>query len=192
MLGTPTAPTATVGTNTTQLATTAFVETATTVRVLSTAEITTAVTAVYISIPSGYDAYELRILRLRTSEPTALRCRMSLDGSAYKDGASDYNWSSVQSNSAGPNGVIGQVDAFDSSIPVANGVGDTWGVTATVDLDTELFGSLVSSSFARSSIGAQFFNYGGKLLTAGSVTSLALFVPVGTMIGGKFILTGIK
>ena len=97
--GTPAAPTATAGTNTTQVATTAFVTTAVAgvgstggTEFIETQDYAGTATGDFV-LPSGYDAYKLVFANVIPASAADLWVRTSTDGgSIYDTGGSAYSW----------------------------------------------------------------------------------------------------
>ena len=92
LLGTPKAPTAAAGTNTTQIATTAFVKTATKVEVVATATASGASAVDFTGLSSDYAYYYLVADDLQPNGAGAiLQMRTSTDnGATYSSGITDY------------------------------------------------------------------------------------------------------
>ena len=109
LTGTPTVPTATAGTNTTQIASTAFVRAevaATTVTGTWTLITSTAAVAAtnvdFTGLSATYDEYMVTLLGVSGSANTTLQLRTSTNnGSSYDAAAGNYKWSYGGGNTSG-------------------------------------------------------------------------------------------
>lgn len=115
LTGTPVAPTAAAGTNTTQLATTAFVKTATKMELISTTNASGATTVDFTGLSNAYAYYVVVGANISTAAASVnLLARTSTNnGSSYDSGASDYAYtqsilvgSSVTGSSSSANAAI--------------------------------------------------------------------------------------
>lgn len=123
LTGVPTAPTAASGTNTTQIATTAFVS----VKVVATGTVSAGAT-IPIDLSSYYTVYDEIIIQFSDLRPVtdnvSMYIRISDDGSTYASGASDYTDQVLYGTGASAGGVANATAAQINA-------GSNWGNTAT-------------------------------------------------------------
>lgn len=165
---------------------------------LSTVTLATTATADF-SLPIGYKYFELVIDHyVPDTDATNINLRVSVDGTNFAAGASDYSWGMFR-DAAG--GAANDEDAADSEIPI-NGAG----TVGTADAEAcaarvWLFGAQQSTikflAFARvslnSSANAQTLVVGsGCYNTLDKVKAVRLFASTGNMASGTIRLFGYR
>ena len=206
--GIPAAPTAATTTNTTQLATTGFVQqeialipaTPAGVTVISETVVSTAVASVDLTgfVPADYTSYEIELINVVPATDTAtLNARTSSDGgSSYDSGASDYSYAYT----GRVNGSNDDADsAGASSAPLADSVGSAGnenGVSGVVRISGP---DLAHRTFATFAI--NYDDNGGRTgFRAGAFTrrssadvdGVQIFFSSGNIESGTIVFRGIK
>jgi hypothetical protein len=129
--GTPAAPTAAAGTNTTQLATTAFVQASQGLVLLSTVTASTSATLdIETTFDATYDAYLIVVSALTISTATTLNARLKVSGS-YSSANYAYH---AASGSAGSTAYGGAAALAAAQIQLAPTVGSNAGDTCNLSI----------------------------------------------------------
>jgi hypothetical protein len=203
LTGTPTAPTAAVGTNTTQIATTAFVQANSGLQFIESQDASASATLDFTGFNAAlYDAYVFEIANLiPTDDGPVVYMRTSSDGGAtYDSGASDYSWSSISfAHAAGPAVTTGG-DTDDEKIylglgALGNAAGED-GFSATV----KVVGPHLAKKTVVAFQGTKFlFNGttlnlqgGGARLAQTEVDAVRFYLSAGTIASGTITMYGLR
>ena len=211
LTGTPTAPTAVTTTNTTQIATTEFVQqeiavippTPAGVTVISTTVVSTPVASVDLTLDlATYTSFEVELIDVVPSNDNAnLHLRASADGgSTFMATAGDYLYELLGRNSGGAFNPNSSTHAY---ILVARevgsaagelGVSGTYRVVGASGLSTTSV--TIESNWRDSSAGisgkATYCSGTGVITANGNVDALRFLFSVGNIASGTFIVRGIK
>ena len=208
LTGTPTAPTAVTTTNTTQIATTEFVQqeiavippTPAGVTVISTTVVSTAVASVDLTLDlATYTSFEVELIDVvPVTDLVTLKLLASADGgTTFMSTAGDYLYVTTGKETSG--GSIGQNVTSATYIEAARGVGNAAGELGvsgtyrTVGASGLSTTSVTLESNWRDFLGNPYFWTGGGIITAnGNVDALRFFFSSGNIESGTFILRGIK
>lgn len=162
--------------------------------IVSIQTVTSAVSAVDISLPSGYNFFSLKAMGVKCSDVAGvtLRGRFSADGGgSFYTAAENYRWASIITNPGGTNGVIGQMNSVDDSMIMANNLYGDFTSDFQSEISVQANPSVVSNTAVYGpTSGMITHQYASKLLVAGSVNLLRLFPSAGTITAGKFVLIG--
>lgn len=145
--GTPAAPTATALTSTTQLASTAYVLANAGCVFLSTGTVSAGATIDinFATFFSSYAGFEIKFYGLTpVTTNTNLLLRVSVDGTTFDSGASNYTWSLAFSSSTTGTTVAGQASTGDTSMQIISNLGN---YTSANTVGTIKLFNTASSSF---------------------------------------------
>jgi hypothetical protein len=205
LTGTPAAPTAATGTNTTQIATTAFVRQEQGLVLLATASASSSATIDFLSgIDSTFAEYELHFQSVIPATSTAtLNLRISQDGSTFVTNSKyDYGFTKVNnsgtSSASGASAVAAIV--LTPALSSATGDGGTSGIIRLYNPASTASDKLMTWSLSdRSSTSSNLeFVSGGGVFTNGStsqtspVLGLRLLASSGNIASGTFKLYGVR
>lgn len=206
LTGTPTAPTAATTTNTTQLATTAFVQQEIAANpsgfiFLAAADASNDATIDFTAFDGAtYDAYLFVLSNVvPATDAVNLNMRTSTDGgSSYDSGTSAYSWH----NASGPHDNVGNTpiwdgDGSDSEITIATDVGSgasEYGVTATIWVNGAHLAAYTHVHWnGHFDNGACFSLWGsGRRLSAADVDAVRFLFSSGNIESGTITMYGMR
>jgi hypothetical protein len=200
--GVPLVPTATVGTNTTQAASTAFVLANAPlpgVTVISETVVSTGVASIDLTgfDASLYTSYEIELMNLEAaSEPVFLNLRTSTDGgSTYDSGGSDYAYI-YRGADTQPADISGQDNTNSAAIIASTVDGGNSGVSGVIRLSGPHLAKKTKGVFNFSY--TRTFNilahvYGGfERNSNADVDGVQIYFSAGNISGGTVVFRGIK
>jgi hypothetical protein len=198
LTGVPTAPTAAAGTNTTQVATTAFVKNAS--NVIATGTITGGEVIFLDNPTSGYDELWISISNLRTSAEATLQIRLSSNsGSIWYDASSDYSYATTGLRS---DGTTSKVNASSANLikliplPIYGSLilGRLNGGRINLAPDGQgfMWGSFAYNPRVSGTIHMMKTDFSARLALSGTYNSVKIFTDTGTIVSGNFHLHGTK
>ena len=206
--GIPAAPTAATTTNTTQLATTGFVQqeialipaTPAGVTVISETVVSTAVASVDLTgfVPADYTSYEIELINVvPISDGATLNARTSSDGgSSYDSGASDYGWSYYGINTSATTQSDGAISSEARVCQPAGSAAGEDGVSGTMrihgpDLSKETKASYHMTYCDNAGRHANVIG-GFTRLSSADVDGVQIYFSSGNIESGTIVFRGIK
>ena len=208
LTGTPTAPTAVTTTNTTQIATTEFVQqeiavippTPAGVTVISTTVVSTPVASVDLTgfVPADYTSYEIELINvIPVADNVSFNLRTSSDGGSTWDSVSNGYYVSYDGRNSSNQGIA--IGATTSSISISGEVGsypNEDGVSGTVRIHgphlTKRTMVTYLISYADSSGRHVSISGGGVRLSSADVDGVQLLFSTGNIESGTIVFRGIK
>jgi hypothetical protein len=206
--GTPTAPTATVGTDTTQVATTAFVlanGSAGGLTPIGTKQTLSAVAATDIALTGGYDEYTIKFWGfVPATNGALLYLRTSTDaGATFDSGGGDYLWTLIRTNTGGgttPQMYVSTISGDNQFIASSNtgtgGISNTAGYGSSGEV--KIFKPHAATATilqARSDIWVNTTSMAGSFVSGSRVAledvdTVRLFFSAGNITTGEYQLYG--
>lgn len=159
---------------------------------ISTAYVSSAVSTVEVSLPTGFNAFRVQVLNLipeTTGTEFRLRCRHT--GGSFLTGASDYRNAAIAIISSG---IFTQAGGSSSFIPLMGNV--QFGEASMGDLlvSPDSGHPQILSTFTgrRNDIGYTIDHRAGASIDFGRLDRLRFFFSSGQITSGSFILSGIR
>ena len=204
LTGTPTAPTAASSTNTTQLATTAFVQTAVggvnaagAWTRISTTDASNSATIDFTGLSSTYDEYMVTIIAAKPStDNVALYMRTSTDGGVnYDAGSTDYSsvyvTYTIGSDTAGGAATVAQIQMGASIGNVAGGEQGYYGSVDVFKPSAAAYTHIMYRGTYRANTNDHWMTIGSAMRNAGAnVDAIRFLMSSGNIASGTFNLYG--
>ena len=207
--GTPAAPTATVGTDTTQVATTAFVlanGSSAGLTPIGTKQTLSAVAATDIALTGGYDEYTIKFWGfVPATNGALLYLRTSTDaGATFDSGGGDYLWTLIRTNTGGgttPQMYLSTISGDNQFIASSNtgtgGISNTAGYGSSGEV--KIFKPHAATATilqARSDIWVNTTSMAGSFVSGSRVAledvdTVRLFFSAGNITTGEYQLYGV-